>query len=240
MARESGYDRHLTVFSPQGRLYQLEYAFKRVKTSTLTTVGMRGEDCVVVATEKKVQVSPRPGFRLERRAGAQGTTRHSRAPPSRSVAIEARRIASEFQFDNGIAIPVDFLARRVADKAQVFTQHAGRRIFSVVVMLMAVDDELGPQLWRIDPAGLCMGYKAAAAGVKEQEAVNNLEKKIKSDTAPRTREEVTRATVDTLQAVLGEDFKARDIEVAVVTAKDAIVLDDAEVDAHLTAIAEAD
>ena len=107
-------------------------------------------------------------------------------------------------------------------------------------MLMAVDDELGPQLWRIDPAGLCMGYKAAAAGVKEQEAVNNLEKKIKSDTAPRTREEVTRATVDTLQAVLGEDFKARDIEVAVVTAKDAIVLEDAEVDAHLTAIAEAD
>lgn len=163
-----------------------------------------------------------------------------RAADGRQVAIEARRIASEFQFDNGIAIPVDFLARRVADKAQVFTQHAGRRIFSVVVMLMAVDDELGPQLWRIDPAGLCMGYKAAAAGVKEQEAVNNLEKKIKSDTAPRTREEVTRATVDTLQAVLGEDFKARDIEVAVVTAKDAIVLDDAEVDAHLTAIAEAD
>lgn len=156
------------------------------------------------------------------------------------MAVEARKIASEFEFDNGMPIPVDFLAKRIADKAQVFTQHAGRRIFAVVVMLMAVDDELGPQLWRVDPAGVCMGYKAAAAGVKEQEAVNNLEKKIKAAGGLGSRDEVTRKAVDTLQAVLGEDFKARDLEVAVVTAEGATILGDEEVDAHLTAIAEAD
>lgn len=154
--------------------------------------------------------------------------------------MEARKIASEFKFENGTEIPVDFLAQRIGDKAQVFTQHAGRRIFAVVAMFMAVDDELGPQLYRVDPAGVVMGFKAATAGVKEQEATNNLEKKLKGDDAPRSREEVTRAAIDTLQAVLGEDFKATDLEVAVVSARGCEILSDAAVDAHLTAIAEAD
>jgi 20S proteasome subunit alpha 1 len=162
------------------------------------------------------------------------------AADCRQIVVEARKIASEFEFDNGFAVPVDHLAKRIADYNQVFTQHAGRRIFACVTMLMAVDDELGPQLWRIDPAGVCMGFKAAAAGVKEQEATNNLEKKLKSSSPPTTQAEVTRAAIDTLQAVLGEEFKARDLEVAVVTSSGGCILDSSVVDAHLTAIAEAD
>ena len=154
--------------------------------------------------------------------------------------MEARKIASEFEFDNGFPIPVDSLAKRIADYNQVFTQHAGRRIFACVTMLMSVDDELGPQLWRIDPAGVCMGFKAATAGVKEQEATNNLEKKFKGDSPPTSELEVTRAAIDTLQAVLGEEFKAHDLEVAVVNASGGRILTSTEVDSHLTAIAEAD
>ena len=127
-----------------------------------------------------------------------------------------------------------------------------------------MDDEKGPQLFKVDPAGHFLGFKACAAGLKEQEATNLLEKAVKraeeadggvaaaaaggggggggEAAGPRVSlvgEEAVRLAISTFQSLLTADFKAEEIEVGVATAGAPFrVLATAEVEGHLSALAE--
>lgn len=72
------------------------------------------------------------------------------------------------------------MAQRVADLTQIATQHAEMRPHGCSMTLIGIDEEHGPQLFKIDPAGHFAGYRATASGQKEQEAINILEKKFKN------------------------------------------------------------
>merc|ERR1719478_676234 len=90
------------------------------------------------------------------------------------------------------------------------------RPFGVNIILLSVDDEKGPSLFQCDPAGYYAGYKGCAAGAKENEAMNALEKIVKKKmTLPES--ETIQQAIGCLQAVMGMDFKATDIEVGVVS-----------------------
>ncbi|KAJ2749086.1 Proteasome subunit YC7alpha/Y8 (protease yscE subunit 7), partial [Coemansia sp. BCRC 34490] len=92
-----------------------------------------------------------------------------------------------------------------------------------------------------DPAGYYAGFKATAAGAKHQEAFNFLEKKLKSDEEPNAEDSVELA-IATLSSVLSANFKAQDLEVAVITKDNPVfrILTADEIDAELTRIAEKD
>lgn len=125
------------------------------------------------------------------------------------------------------------------------------RPLGVATTLISYDDEVGPQLYKCDPAGYYVGYKATASGPKQQEAFNHLEKKLKNkDCAPGSWEEVVELGISTLSTVLSVDFKKSELEIGIVggpkvdgsegTNRDFHKLSEDEIDDRLQAIAERD
>lgn len=125
------------------------------------------------------------------------------------------------------------------------------RPLGVATTLISVDDEKGPQLYKCDPAGYFVGYKATAAGPKQQEALNYMEKKLKNkDYADGTWDEVVELGITTLSNVLSVDFKKQEIEIGIVggprqdgkegTDPTFRVMTEDEIDERLNAIAEKD
>jgi len=244
MSRSAGYDRQITVFSPEGKLHQVQYAFKAVKTANTTSVALRGDDSCVVVTQKKVPdklMDKSYTTHLYNITPYIGCVMTGMSGDARALVYRAREIAAKFKDANGYEIPVQFLSMKCANIGQVYTQHAYMRPYGVIAMFVSIDEEKGPQLFQVDPAGVFLGYKGCAAGAKDQEATNALEKIVKKKMALPEAETIQQA-IACLQSVMGMDFKSSDIEVGIVSKSRPgfTRLTEAEIDNHLTTIAEKD
>jgi 20S proteasome subunit alpha 1 len=124
---------------------------------------------------------------------------------ARALVTKIRQEAFEYSSENGHDVPVDALAMRLADVAQLYTQKAFMRPYAVETMFIGIDEEKGPQLYKIDPAGHYYGYKACASGVKEQDALNYLEKYLKTNpnmAQTMSEKETIQLAISALQNVL--------------------------------------
>lgn len=139
-------------------------------------------------------------------------------------------------------MPCDVLSKKLANVSQVYTQRAYMRPLGVAITLISVDDELGPQLFKCDPAGYYVGYKATATGPKQQEAMNHLEKKLKNkDYAMGDWKQVVETAITALSTTLAVDFRKNDIEIGICTEEKGFrKLSVDEIDDRLVAIAEQD
>ncbi|TKA62440.1 hypothetical protein B0A49_10067 [Cryomyces minteri] len=248
--RSAGYDRHITIFSDQGRLYQVEYAFKAITAANITSVGVRGKSCAVVISQKKVPdklIDPASVSYIYKLSPSVGCVMTGSIADARASVNRARGEAAEFRYKYGYEMPCDVLAKRLANINQVYTQRAYMRPLGVAQTLISLDSESGPQLYKCDPAGYYIGYKATASGPKAQEALNFFEKKLKNkDAAEGSWEEVVELAMTCLGSVLSVDFKKGEIEVGVVgagegeKAKEFRSLTEEEIDERLQSIAEKD
>lgn len=240
----AGFDRFLTVFSPEGRLYQVEYAFKAISSSGHTSVGIKGDSCAVVATQKKVPdklldaASITNIFQLAPSIGCVMTGMH---PDSVAQMERARHEVAKFQYKFGYSIKASTLCQRMADINQVYTQNAYMRPLGCCMLLVGVDDNGRVELFKTDPAGFYCGYKAACVGQKQNEGIAYLEKNLKKQSAA-TDDDAIQLALQCLSQILSADFKPSELEVGIVTvdAKKFRKLSEEEIDVHLTAMAEKD
>jgi 20S proteasome subunit alpha 1 len=222
----------------------MEYAFKAATSASgLTGVSLRGKNSCAVVTQKKVPdrlMDPKSishMFTITPKIGCLAT---GMIPDCKAQVQRLRYEAADFQFKYGYSIPVHVLTKRIADIAQVNTQSASMRPLATVCILIGVDDEKGPQVFKVDCAGHFLPFFGTASGSKEQEAVNFLEKRV-DDMKEYDADQTVRTAIMCLGSVLGSDFRGSEIEVAMVEGKGLFTkLTEEEIDAHLNAIADAD
>ncbi|USP78828.1 hypothetical protein yc1106_06102 [Curvularia clavata] len=198
----------------------LEYAFKAITAANITSLGVRGKDCAVVISQKKVPdklIDPSSVSHIFRLSPSVGCVMTGSIADARASVSRARGEAAEFRYKYGYEMPCDVLAKRIANISQVYTQRAYMRPLGVATTLISLDSEFGPQLYKCDPAGYYVGYKATASGPKTQEALNFLEKKLKNkEHAEGTWEEVVELAITALSTVLSVDFKKGELEIGIV------------------------
>jgi len=209
-----GYDRAITIFSPDGRLFQVEYALEAVKRGT-TAVGVRCPEGVVLAVEKRIvplQESVEKIFIIDDHIG---TAIAGLTSDARILVAEARLQAQLNKLNYDAPIPVEILTKKIGDLKQLYTQHAGVRPFGVALLIAGVDD-YGPHLYVTDPSGTYWGYKATAIGAGASSAMEVLEKEYKDNL---DIDSATLLALKSLKKAMGSEFDPKKVEVAVALMK---------------------
>ena len=176
-APSAGYDRAITIFSPDGRLYQVEYALETVRRGSLA-VGVRTDDGVVLAVEergRKLQSgeSVVKMFQIDDHIGAVGA---GYIPDARIQVDNARVIAQSNRLVYDEPVDIETVAKRIADLNQQYTQYAGVRPFGVSLIISGVDENRGPVVFLTDPTGAYLGFDAIAIGAGSDQVNEYLEK----------------------------------------------------------------
>ncbi|VEL22464.1 unnamed protein product [Protopolystoma xenopodis] len=210
----SGFDRFMTIFSPEGRLFQA------ISLDGLTSVGVRGDDCAVVACQCKLPdklVDRRSITRLFRLTDSTGCAMTGMLPDCRAQVQRARYEAANFKYKFGYEVPCDTLIHRIGEINQVYTQSAEMRPLGCAMIAISYDDELGkPQLYKTDPSGFVAGHRAVAVGTKQMEAKNYLEKELKKK-GTLTLDDSIIIAIGSLSRALAMDFKPVELDIGVVS-----------------------
>ncbi len=214
MAPQMGYDRAITVFSPDGRLFQVEYAREAVKRGT-TAVGVKAVDGVALLVDKRVTSkllvaeSIEKIFQIDDHMGAatSGLVADARALIDRAR-VEAQ--VNKVSYDEPIGVEV--LSKKICDFKQTYTQYGGVRPFGTALLIAGVEDSEA-RLFETDPSGALLEYNATGIGAGRAEVMEVFEEKYSNDIK---LDEAILLGLEALHNTTEGRFDASTIEVGVV------------------------
>ena len=170
-----------TMYSPDGRIYQVEYALETVKRGTLA-IGIKCNDGVVIAVEENprvLQVSSitQKIFQIDNHIGIAAA---GYIPDARVQVDSARFFSQSNRLTYDEPIDVETVARHLADQSHQFTQYSGVRPYGVALIIAGVDQK-GASIYVTDPSGTYVSYAAVSIGENSDAVMDFLEKNYKSD-----------------------------------------------------------
>ncbi|KAI1722192.1 proteasome subunit domain-containing protein [Ditylenchus destructor] len=214
MARR--YDSRTTIFSPEGRLYQVEYAMEAISHAG-TCLGILGTDGVLIAAEKRNvhkllddQVLHEKIYRISDNivCTVAGITADA------NILINKLRFwAANYKYQYNEPMPCEQLVQTLCNEKQRFTQIGGKRPFGVSLLYAGWDQHFGFQLYQSDPSGNYTGWKATCIGNNHQAAVSLLKQEYKSGDL----DECKKLAMKVLSKTLDVKLSADKVEMAVLT-----------------------
>ncbi len=207
-----GYDRAITMFSPDGRLLQVEYAKKTVKQGS-TAIGMVCKDGVLLIADKRIVDSLIVAESVEKIwqiDDHMGATASGILSDARVLVEKAQLTAQQHRVTYDSEIDTASIVKDVCSLKQITTQSAGFRPFGVSLLFAGIDED-GPKLYETDPTGIFFRYKASVIGEGETDVEEILHKKYRED---MTIEEGFKLALSSLSKVLDKNFNAERIEAA--------------------------
>ena len=181
-AQQQAYDRGITIFSPDGRLYQVEYAREAVKRGT-ASIGVRTPEGVVLAADKRSRsplMEPTSVEKIHKADDHVGIASAGHVADARQLIDFARRQSQVNQLRYGEPIGVETLTKNVTDHIQQYTQVGGARPFGVALLIAGVEDG-EPRLFETDPSGTSNEWKAVAIGSNRGDIQEFLEDEYETD-----------------------------------------------------------
>jgi len=219
MIDKMGYDRSITMFSPDGRLLQVEYAKKTVRQGS-TALGLVCKDGVVLVADKRITSKLMVPEAIEKTfkiddhiaATAAGIISDARVLVDRTQ-LKAQQHAVTYDSK----IDILSIVKDICDLKQICTQSAGLRPFGVSMLVAGVEEDGTAKLFLTEPYGLYYQYKAAVIGEGEPEIDSFLQKRYKPNMAV---DEGVKLGLEAMKTFLGSGFNFERVDVVIVRASD--------------------
>jgi proteasome alpha subunit len=218
MTPQMGYDRAITVFSPDGRLFQVEYAREAVKRGT-TAAGIKAKDGVVLLVDKRITsrlIEAESIEKIFQIDGHIGVATSGLVADARALVDRARVEAQINMVSYDEPISVDVLAKKLCDHKQTYTQYGGVRPYGTALLIAGVDGTV-PRLFETDPSGALLEYKATAIGAGRNAFMEVFEEKYNDEIVI---EDAIMLGMEALYQVSDTKLDASTLEIGVVSAGD--------------------